>query len=111
MSPTLLRRLGIFVLLLPVLLAIPLYYWAFNYAGTWYVSTRLEPEHRAIHLHEANFLTLAMIFGLTCFPGLLLLFRGDYRRRLWLLIASAILFLPGLLLLAVFIECYIKFSR
>jgi hypothetical protein len=110
---TLLRRLGIFVLLLPALLAAPLYYWAFSYAGTWYVSTRLDAKQRAADLVAMWLLDLVMLACLTVSPGLLLLFISGCRRSVivWLLIPAALLLAPGFFLLFISIDSYIKYSH
>jgi hypothetical protein len=105
------RRVGVLVLLSPTILALPLLYWAFNYAGTWYVSTRLEPAHRAFHLWEAWILDLVMLVCLTAFPGLLLLSAGGYRVNRLLVALSALLLVPGMFLLYFTIYAYSEFAK
>jgi heme A synthase len=107
-----LRLTGVALLVSPLLLAYPLFYWAFNLAGTWFVTTRLLPEQRVIHLRFAYVMLMTMVVGLTCFWGLLLVYLGGYKRQVigWLLIPSGLLLLLGAFLAFFMIASYIKFS-
>jgi hypothetical protein len=98
-------------MLSPLILALPLFYWAFNWAGTWYVSTHIDPDQRRTFLHLTNAMALAMVACLGWFPGLLLLYAADYKREriAWLLIPAGLLLVPGIFLLHGFIYCYVNY--
>lgn len=57
----------------PFTLALPIKYWAFNFAGGWFVSTDLEPDHRAIHLAMVSDALILSITILAMFSACLLL--------------------------------------
>jgi hypothetical protein len=99
------------ILVSPLLLAYPLYYWVFNLAGEQFVTTRLSPEDRAVHLDSGYKMLMAMVVCLTCFLGLMLLFIGGYRRKItgWLLIPAGLLFVPGVILAWFIIGLYFGF--
>src|SRR3954468_3560574 len=97
MGRTIAKWAGVSLLLSSVLLAAPLHYWAFHFAGKWYVNAELEPEQRILRLHLTNAMTLVEIACLAWFPGLLLLYTAGYRRQLIgrLLIPAGLLLVPG----------------
>lgn len=105
-------RVGGLLILTPLALASPLYYWAMNYAGGWFVDTDLPPDHRAIHLLETYWLLMLMITCLTTFLGVLFLFLGGCKPKItgWLLVPLTLPLLLGLLLLYLFIDAFIRFS-
>jgi hypothetical protein len=98
------RRIALFILALPLLLALPLHYWAFHVAGDWFVSTDIDPRYRRIHVGQMYLLLMAAVIGASVFPALLLLFIDKYRRVLTglLLVPAAFAFGIALLILATF---------
>jgi hypothetical protein len=106
------RRIALTVFSLPLLLAIPVWYWAFHVAGSWFVSTDIEPDQREMFLGLMYQLVMAAITAASVFPGLLLLFIDNYRRKLTgcLMIPALILFIAALLVFASMTNAYIEYS-
>src|SRR5688572_346796 len=76
------RRLALALISLPLLLALPVRYWAFRMAGGWFVSTEIPADQRQMFLGLMYLLLMAAITCAAIFPGLLLLFVDNYRRVL-----------------------------
>ncbi|GAC1334866.1 MAG: hypothetical protein NVSMB14_02100 [Isosphaeraceae bacterium] len=109
---TKLRKIAMGILAVPIVVFAPFQYWVYHWAGGWFVSTDLEPEHRAVHLEEAFALDFLAICALTTFIGVLIFYLDKYRPRLtvWLLIPTGLLFLPAAAIIAITVQCYFNFS-
>jgi hypothetical protein len=107
-----LATIGLAVLSLPFLLAIPVRYWAFHIAGDWFVNTHIDADERRMDLNFMYLLVMAAITGTAIFPGLLLLYIDDYRRSVigWLLVPAMLCFVVGLLVFALMVNVYYRFS-
>jgi hypothetical protein len=106
------RRLALAVFSIPFLLAMPVWYWAFHFAGSWFVSTEIDPDQRRMFLGLMYQLVMAAITAASIFPGLLLLFIDNYRRTLigCLMIPAVILFVAALLVFFSMANAYVKYS-
>jgi len=106
------RRIALAVLSLPILLAIPVRYWAFHIAGNWFVNTDIDPDERSMDLSLMYLLLMAAITGVVILPGLLLLFIDNYRRRMTgcLIVPALIFFILALLVFASMVAAYYRFS-
>lgn len=97
------RWIAAALIVMPFLLALPIRYWAFHLAGSWFVSTDLEPNRRADLLggmYHGLMFSLTVVFA---FPAFLLLW-SDRFHALWTGLATVvlgILLVPALLFLAI----------
>ena len=106
------RRIALAVFSLPLFLAAPVWYWAFHVAGSWFVSTDIDPDQRRMYLGLMYDLVMAAITAASVFPGLLLLFIDNYRRTLTacLMAPALMLFIAALLVFIAMINAYAEFS-
>lgn len=106
------RRIAIWLIVLPILVAIPLHYWVFHHAGSWFVSDHLEPEHRAVFLVLGYAQLMYSVCAFCFFPAFALLWYDGCKPILTgvLTVLTGILVLPALLFTWVLISCYIKFG-
>jgi hypothetical protein len=105
-------RAAIVFLILPFVIAPPLWYWVFHVAGGWYVDIDLEPGHRSAHLVEMFILDILALAALAWFVALALFFLDGYRRWLTglLLVPMGILALLGAGFFLITIQSYFRFS-
>jgi len=89
---TVTRRIALVLFSVPLVLAFPVYYWAFHIAGEWFVGNYPEPNERVKQLGYAYLVVMGAFAGLTIFPGVLLLFIDNYRR-----VVTGFLMLPAFL--------------
>lgn len=106
------RKVAALLLATPVLLAIPIRYWAFNHAGSWFVSTDLAPEHRTVVLGFSYLMLMFCIFSFCVFPAFTLLWADRVKPMLTgsLAIICGMLLLPALVLTWILVSCYIEFG-
>src|SRR5690242_2456836 len=109
---TKLRTAGTVFFTLPIVIALPLHYWVFNLAGSWFVSTDLEPAHRRVCLGLMFSGTWCAFAALFCFVGLLLYFIDGYGRPRtgWLLIPVSIFAFLATIFLLIGVHSYFKFG-
>ncbi|MEM7476610.1 MAG: hypothetical protein AAF483_16605 [Planctomycetota bacterium] len=96
----------------PFLLAFPLRYWAFHYAGAWFVSEDLEPEHRQAFLGLMH-LGLTLAVSVLCFfAASILLWRDRFYPAFSA--SAAILFgllaIPAGIFLAIGLKAFLRFG-
>jgi hypothetical protein len=106
------RRMAIALLALPFLVALPLRYWIMNHAGSWVVSTELEPDHRAAFLGLTFMGDIIAISILSFFAASLLLFLDRWHRVVTgiLTILLGVLLVPALLWVWITLVAYVKFG-
>jgi hypothetical protein len=106
------RRIALAVFLLPLLLALPVRYWVFHVAESWFVSTEIDPDQRRMFVGLMYLLVMAAVVGASIFPGLLFLFIDGYRRILtgWLMVPAFLGFVFALLIFASMVDAYRKFA-
>src|SRR5881394_763021 len=85
------RKLAVLMLALPIVLALPICYWAFNIAGDWFVKINIDLDERRSDIAFLYLLIMAAVIAASIFPSLLLLFLDRYRRLL-----TGLLLLPAL---------------
>ena len=106
------RKVAISLIAAPFLLAFPLHYWAMNHAGSWFVSTGLEPDHRSGFL-GLMYVGLIMSIAVWCFFVASILL---WRDRFYPLVSGIAAMVFGLLavpagfFLAIGISAYFKFG-
>jgi hypothetical protein len=106
------RRIAMVLFATPFILAPLVQYWVFHMAGSWFVSTDLEPEHRQVHLGMMYIPLMLSITVLAMFLCFLLLWMDR-----WHLVFSAIatmlfgvLLIPAILFFYLFVQSYLKFG-
>jgi hypothetical protein len=106
------RRVAAFFFALPLLLALPIRYWVFYVAGGWFVSTNLEPQHRAAELGLMYLALMLSIIILAAFSACVLLWMDRFYRLFFGLAAIllGILAIPAILFLAIGVQSYLKFG-
>jgi hypothetical protein len=111
-AATVKRRIAICVILLPVILAWPVRYWAFHLSGNWFVNFDIPPRERQLDLTLMYCLLMAAIAGVTLLPGLLLLFADNYRRSIvgCLLVPAFVFFALALVVFATMVDAFYRFS-
>jgi hypothetical protein len=107
---TTVRRIAVGLFAAPLLLSPLLRYWTFHLAGSWFVSTRIDPDHRRIELGFSYLVLMASVTAICVFLGLLLLFIDKYRRRVVgvLLLPATICMLPALFFFWILLDSYIR---
>ncbi len=94
----------------PFLSAMPLRYWVFNHAGSWFVSTDLSPDHRAAFL-GLMYIPLLMSLTILCFfPAAVLLWRERFLPLLSGIAAIllGIMLIPAIGFIAIGISSYLR---
>ena len=106
------RRVATLLFALPFFLALPVRYWVFNHAGSWLVSTDLEPDHRAVFLGLGYLHMMFSILVFATFPALCLLWHD--RVKPWITGTLAVLFglllIPAAFLTWILVSCYLQFG-
>ena len=110
---TKLRKIALGIFAVPIVVFAPFRYWVFHWAGSWFVVSDLEPEHRAIHLEQMFELDFLAICAVTTFVGVLIFHLDEYRPRLtfWLLIPTGLLFFPAAAIIAITASSYFEFRK
>src|SRR5689334_2298925 len=75
------RRIAVAVIISPLIIALPLHLWAVHYAGSWYVSARLDGPTRARYINLVYAKDMATIIVIMGFIGTLLLYLDAYKRN------------------------------
>lgn len=100
------------LIIAPFVLALPLRHWALNHAGSWFVSTDLEPDHRLVFLSQM-YLGLILSIGIWClFGASILLWRDSFYPVLSGIAALffGLLAVPAGLFLAIGVDAYFKYG-
>ena len=106
------RRVATILFVTPLFLALPVRYWVFNHAGSWLVSTDLEPDHRAVFLGLGYLHMMFSILVFATFPALCLLWHD--RVKPWITGTLAVLFglllIPAAFLTWILVSCYLQYG-
>ncbi len=97
---------------MPFLLAFPIRYWVFNIAGSWFVSTDLEPDHRDAFLGLMYIPLILSISVFATFPAFLLLWIDRWHRLVTgaLTVIFGLLLIPAILFIGILIQSYFQFG-
>jgi hypothetical protein len=97
---------------MPFLLAYPLHYWVMNHAGSWFVTTRLEPEHREGHLRLMYQPLIASVAVPFFFTGAIMLWKDRCFPRLTGLLALlfGVLLIPALIWIGIGVYCFFEYG-
>jgi hypothetical protein len=106
------RRLALLAFVLPFLLAWPLNYWVLNLAGGWVVTTRLDSEHRRVHLGTMFLGLIVSISVMSFFIGSVLLWLDRWKR--WVSGSMVVLFgllsIPAVIFIGIGIRSYFRYG-
>ena len=104
------RRVAGLLFASPIILALPVRYWVFNIAGSWFVSTDLEPDHRAAFLGLMYIPLMMSIAVPAMFAAFLLLWIDRWHPLLTgvLTFVFGALLIPALLFIGIGVLSYLK---
>jgi hypothetical protein len=94
----------------PFVLALPVTYWVFHMAGSWFVSTDLEPNHRAAFLGLMYTPLMMSITVFAMFPAFLLLWIDRWHPVVsgTLTVLFGVLLMPSLIFIGICVHSYWK---
>jgi hypothetical protein len=106
------RRFAVGLIVTPFIVASPLRYWAFHHAGSWFVSTSLEPTDRQLWLGLTYLALICSITVVAHFVASILLIRDQCFPKTSLVasVLYGIVLLPAIASLLIFVQCYLKFG-
>lgn len=106
------RWLAFGLLAFPFALAFPLRYWAMNYAGSWFVSSDLEPDHRRAFLGLMYLGFMAAIAVWSFFGASVLLWLDRFHPVIsaFAAILFGLLAIPAGVFLAIGVSSYFRFN-
>jgi protein-S-isoprenylcysteine O-methyltransferase Ste14 len=106
------RKIAVLLLVLPFMLALPIRYWVFHHAGSWFVSTDLAPNQRVAFL-GLMYLPLMLSISILSFSlAALLLWMDRWRPLLsgWTAILFSVLSIPAIFFLSICVQSYLRWG-
>jgi hypothetical protein len=106
------RRIALVLIVVPFIVALPIRHWALHYAGSWFVSTRIEPEDRLIWLALGYLGLMCSIAVVSHFIAAILLMRDQCFPTTSIIAAIlyGVFLLPAVRFLWIFVKCYIQYG-